>query len=96
MLKYLPSETDSELILNEYYLTVELHFEEDSDCLKDEATVSVPMSIIPLIDPNTEGFPEPMGYSGYELGFFRFELEFMRLTLQTYLQRISYDKEYLK
>ena len=75
MLKYLSSETDSAHVFNEYQLKLGIHFDSEDCCMNGVGDTSIPMSIIPLIDPNAEGFPEPMGYQGYELGFFRFEID---------------------
>jgi hypothetical protein len=74
MLRHLAPATNSFLIKNEYTLQVKVTFNSGWTCCSAIPNVKVPMTLIPVADPNVYGFPEPPGFSPTNLGFTKFEI----------------------
>jgi hypothetical protein len=73
MMKFLPAATNSTHIENRYTLNVNVKHA-GWLCCSPKPSISVPLTIIPLSDPNVFGFPEPEGYSPIQLGYKTFVL----------------------
>lgn len=68
----LQPETDSEHLRNQYYFAVELEYADGTPASK---IGKQKLTILPVINPYTLGFNEPMDYTGVQLGFFKTEIE---------------------
>jgi hypothetical protein len=73
MMKFISAATNSTYIGNVYDLNVNVKHEGCTCCSK-KPSISVPLTIIPLSDPSVFGFPEPAGFSPYQLGYKSFVL----------------------
>lgn len=71
MLGQLSPATHSKHISNDYFLNVNVKFD-GCTCCSSVPNISVPLTIIPLTNPETYGFVEPQGYNPIQLGYFKF------------------------
>lgn len=63
----------SKYVRNDYVLNANVKYEL-CHCCAQVPSVSIPMTIVPQMDPNQVGFVEPEGYAPFELGYFKFVL----------------------
>ena len=70
-LSQLPPACHSEFIKNDYFLNVKVIY----GCCSTSQSILLPLTIIPLTEPYSYGFLEPLGYSPTQLGDFRFDLD---------------------
>jgi hypothetical protein len=61
LLQNLSPATNSICIENRYVLNVNVKYD-GCGCCSDHPSISVPLTIIPLTNPNVYGFPEPLGF----------------------------------
>lgn len=73
MLTQMAPAVHSRYISNDYFLNVNVKFDA-TNCCSNLPSCSVPLTVIPLTDPNTYGFIEPQGYTPFELGYFKFQM----------------------
>ena len=71
MLTQMAPATHSRHISNDYCLNVNVKYDA-TNCCSDLPSISIPLTVIPLTNPETYGFIEPQGYAPYELGYFKF------------------------
>jgi len=55
-------------IENDYTLNAKVQYE--GACCSSLPSIHCPLTIIPLVNPASYGFTEPMGYQPFELGYF--------------------------
>ena len=60
-------------ITNEYFLTTKVEYD-GLVCCQDLPDSSVPMTIVPMVNPACFGFQPPEGWAPIELGFFQIDL----------------------
>mmetsp|Transcript_226 Transcript_226/g.413 ORF Transcript_226/g.413 Transcript_226/m.413 type:complete len:103 (+) Transcript_226:851-1159(+) len=77
MLSNMAPACHSKHIENNYYLNVNIKYN-GCTCCCSLPNVSVPLTVIPDTHQASYGFTEPAGYQPYELGYFKFNLEFFQ------------------
>jgi len=60
----------TQYITNSYFLTAYPVFV-GCDCCRASNEEKIPVSIIPVGDPASYGFPEPVGYAPVDMGYFK-------------------------
>ena len=73
--------TNGNFLKNNYILDVNVKYGGLS-CFSAKPAISIPLTVIPQIDPNVFGFPEPPGFQPIDLGMFKVNLEDIGLTHQ--------------
>ena len=73
MLTQMAPATHSRHISNTYSLNVNVKYDATA-CCTGLPSCSVPLTVIPLTNPETYGFIEPQGYAPFELGYFKFQM----------------------
>lgn len=73
MLSQMAPATHAKHIVNDYVLNVNIKYDA-INCCSTMPSCSIPLTVIPLTNMDTYGFPEPQGYKPFELGYFKFNV----------------------